>query len=96
MGSSGSAVARVFTVRPDRLAAAWRRVRAASRPSRSLGQNQLDGVVDAFIREIGHQLAGVEGSPWSRCRGVLRLSLARGLKSPDSPFTIHLNIGADL
>ncbi len=36
------------------------------------------------------------GVRWRSPVGPLRIDIARGLKSPDSPFTLHLNIGADL
>ena len=36
------------------------------------------------------------GLRWRSPVGPVRIDLARGLDSPDSPFTIHLNIGADL
>ena len=36
------------------------------------------------------------GLRWRSPVGPVRIDIARGLKSPDSPFTLHLNIGADL
>ncbi len=36
------------------------------------------------------------GLRWRSPVGPVRIDFARGLNSPDSPFTIHLNIGADL
>ena len=42
-----------------------------------------------------HTGVGV-GLRWRSPVGPVRIDIARGLKSPDSPFTIHLNIGADL
>lgn len=36
------------------------------------------------------------GLRWRSPVGPVRIDIARGLKSPDSPFTIGLNIGADL
>jgi len=42
-----------------------------------------------------HTGVGV-GLRWRSPVGPVRVDIARGLKSPDSPFTIHLNIGADL
>ena len=36
------------------------------------------------------------GLRWRSPVGPVRIDVARGLKAPDSPFTIHLNIGADL
>ncbi len=68
-------VARVFAGQPERLAAAWRRIRfAEARKEGSAPRNQLDSVVEPFIREVGRSLEGAAGSPWSRTRAVLRLS----------------------
>lgn len=36
------------------------------------------------------------GLRWRSPVGPVRIDIARGLKSPDSPFTLHLNIGASL
>ena len=36
------------------------------------------------------------GIRWRSPVGPVRIDIARGLKSPDSPFTLHLNIGASL
>ena len=36
------------------------------------------------------------GLRWRSPVGPVRIDIARGLDSPDSPFTLHLNIGADL
>ena len=36
------------------------------------------------------------GLRWRSPVGLVRLDVARGLKNPASPFTLHLNIGADL
>ena len=36
------------------------------------------------------------GLRWRSPVGPVRIDIARGLKSPDSPYTLHLNIGADL
>ena len=36
------------------------------------------------------------GVRWRSPVGPVRIDIARGLDSPDSPFTLHLNIGADL
>lgn len=36
------------------------------------------------------------GLRWRSPVGPVRIDIGRGLKSPDSPFTLHLNIGADL
>jgi translocation and assembly module TamA len=36
------------------------------------------------------------GLRWRSPVGPVRIDIARGLDAPDSPFTLHLNIGADL
>ncbi len=36
------------------------------------------------------------GLRWRSPVGPVRIDVARGLNTPDSPFTLHLNIGADL
>jgi len=81
-------VARVFTGQPERLAAAWRRVRfAATRKEGSPPRNQLDSVVEPFIREVGRSLEGKEGSAWSRTRAVLRLTPKRGARALHEEFS---------
>jgi hypothetical protein len=75
----GAGVARVFAEQPERLAAAWRRVRfAETRKDGQAPRNQLDSVVEPFIREVGRSMEGKEGSPWSRTRAVLRLAPRHG------------------
>jgi hypothetical protein len=81
-------VARVFTQQPDRLAAAWRRVRCIGAPQAHPPNSLLDGLVESFIREVGHSLAGVETSPWSRTRAVLRLSPERGARGLYDEFAV--------
>lgn len=71
-------LSRVFVHRPDRVAAAWRRVRFSEARTSRLPDNLLDDVVESFVRELGAMLNGASGSPWSRTRGVLRLSPERG------------------
>lgn len=82
-GRRAAALARFFHQQPDRIAALWRRTRLASHevegPDAFLGQ--LDGLVEAFIREVGRTLDGEETSPWSRTRAVLRLSPERGARA---------------
>lgn len=73
-------VARVFTQQPDRLAAAWRRVRCTGSSQVHPPQSLLDGLIEPFIREVGLSLAGNTTSPWSRTHAVLRLSLERGAR----------------
>lgn len=77
--NKGEAVgaARIFSQRPERLAALWRRERL-SRPAGYGPQLLLDGVVEEFTRELGRTLSGAQGHPWSRTSGVLRLSTLRG------------------
>ena len=41
-----------------------------------------------------HTGVGV-GARWKSPVGPIRVDIARGLDDPDSPFTLHLNIGAD-
>lgn len=83
----GAGVARVFMGQPERLAAAWRRVRyAETKKDGSSVRNQLDGVVEPFIREVGRSLEGKEGSPWSRTRAVLRLAPKRGARALHEEF----------
>lgn len=74
-------VARVFVQQPDRVAAAWRRLRFARYPDGQLRSNLLDDVVEGFVKEIGASLEGVEGAPWARTQAVLRISKARGARA---------------
>ncbi|HZN93236.1 MAG TPA: hypothetical protein VFB81_11060 [Myxococcales bacterium] len=71
-------VARVLAQQPDRVAAAWRRLRHAGLPDGQLRNNLLDDVVEPFVKEIGAALEGTPGSPWGRTQAVLRISRARG------------------
>lgn len=80
-------VARVLVARPDRVAAAWRRVRFAEVQKGQVPDNLLDDVVESFVREIGHTLSGVEGRAWSRTRGVLRISSERGVQALYAEFS---------
>ena len=75
-----SKAVRLFTRQPDRLAAAWRRVCFGAGPQNEPSAQLLDAVVEPFVKEVGHALAGAAGSAWSRCRGVLRVSPAQGTK----------------
>ncbi|HEX8705231.1 MAG TPA: hypothetical protein VF815_40745 [Myxococcaceae bacterium] len=81
-------VARVFTQQPDRLAAAWRRVRCLGASQVHPPNSLLDGLVESFIREVGHSLAGLESSAWSRTRAVLRLSPERGARGLYDEFAV--------
>jgi hypothetical protein len=83
----GTGVARVFAGQPERLAAAWRRVRFSEvRKDGTPPRNQLDNVVEPFIREVGRSLEGKEGSPWSRTRAVLKLAPRRGARALHEEF----------
>ena len=82
-----AAVARVFTQQPDRVAAAWRRVRYAQQKDGGSPQNLLDDVVEPFIRAVGGSLAGDKLSAWARTGGVLRLSVDRGPRALYDEFT---------
>ncbi len=81
-------VARVFTQQPERLAAAWRRVRCMGNTKAYAPQSLLDGLVEPFIREVGLNLAGEESSAWSRTRAVLRLSTERGARGLYEEFAL--------
>ena len=51
----------------------------------------------AFAGRTPDMLTGVGiGLRWRSPVGPVRIDIARGLNSPDSPLTLHLNIGADL
>jgi hypothetical protein len=73
--SGDSEVIGLFVQHPERVVAAWRRLRFEHR---KVTNHLLEGLVENLVREIGLDLAGQPGSPWRRCRGVLRLSPARG------------------
>jgi hypothetical protein len=81
-------VARVFTQQPERLAAAWRRVRCMGNTKPYAPQSLLDGLVEPFIREVGLNLAGEQSSAWSRTRAVLRLSAERGARGLYEEFAL--------
>ncbi len=81
-------VARVFTQQPDRLAAAWRRVRCMGSSQLHPPQSLLDGLVEPFIHEVGLSLIGDPTSPWSRTRAVLRLSSERGARGLYDEFAV--------
>ena len=81
------AAAKLFIEQPERLAAAWRRVRYTAMGHRGFPDNLLDGCIDDFVRQIGHSLRGLNGEAWSRTRGVLRLSLGRGRRALQDEFS---------
>src|SRR6185295_8184652 len=68
----------VLAQQPDRVAAAWRRLRFAALPEGQVRNNLLDDVAEPFVKEIGAALEGRPGSPWARTQAVLRISRARG------------------
>ena len=78
---AAAGAARVFSQQPDRVAAAWRRVRYAEGPKGEVPHNLLDDVVEPFICEVGRSLAGDPSSAWGRTRAVLRLSPERGVRA---------------
>lgn len=50
----------------------------------------FDGQIDRWRKGVGM------GLRWKSPVGPLRVDLARGLDDPDSSFTLHINLGADL
>jgi hypothetical protein len=78
---AAAGAARVFSQQPDRVAAAWRRVRYAEGRKGEVPHNLLDDVVEPFICEVGRSLAGDPSSAWGRTRAVLRLSPERGVRA---------------
>lgn len=84
------AAARLFANQPERVAAAWRRVRYAQskKGQTHLPMNLLDGLIEPFVREIGFMLAGKAGSAWSRTTGVLRVSPERGPRGLYEEFAV--------
>lgn len=79
-------VARVFSQQPHRIAAAWRRMRHVEHRGAAPSMSLLDGLVECFIRELGHTLEGDETSAWSRTNSVLRLSAERGARALHEEF----------
>lgn len=78
----GTTTETLLTERPERVAAAWRRT------LRDGGDHQLmlEGTIEPFLRELADHMRGVPGSPWSRTRGVLRLSARSGQQALDAEF----------
>lgn len=54
------------------------------------GGSAFDGQLDRWRQGVGL------GLRWKSPIGPLRIDLARGLDDPDSAFTLHVNLGADL
>ncbi len=80
-------VARVLMHQPDRVSAAWRRLRYAQGRKGDLPCNLLDTLVEPFVREIGKRIAGGDQSPWTRTQGVLRVSPERGVRALYEEFS---------
>jgi hypothetical protein len=87
MVKAASRVSRVFVQQPDRVAAAWRRLRKAQLGERAASMPLLDELIESFVREVGRSLLGTTGSPWSRTRGVLRISAERGARALFDEFS---------
>jgi hypothetical protein len=75
---SNSRLGRIFQLRADRLAAAWRRLHAADNDGHPSDPRLLDGLIEPFIAALGRSLCQPGQPPWSATSGVLRLSAARG------------------
>ena len=88
MIKAASSVARVFVQQPDRVAAAWRRLRRAQLGERAEQTPLLDELIEPFVREVGRALLGVAGSPWSRAKGLLRISPERGARGLFEEFSV--------
>lgn len=54
------------------------------------GGSAFDGQLDRWRKGVGL------GLRWKSPVGPLRVDIGRGLDEPDSPFTLHFNLGADL
>ena len=54
------------------------------------GGNAFDGQLDRWRKGVGL------GLRWKSPVGPLRVDIGRGLDDPDSSFTLHVNLGADL
>ncbi|HLT28736.1 MAG TPA: hypothetical protein VK013_01745 [Myxococcaceae bacterium] len=78
----GTTTESLLAERPERVAAAWRRTLSgfAEHP------HMLEGAIEPFLRELAGHLRGEPGSPWSRTRGVLRLSARGGQPALDAEF----------
>ena len=83
----GNRVARVLVQQPDRVAAAWRRLRRAQLGSGGEVLFLLDELIEPFVREVGFQLLGAKGSAWTRTRALLRISTERGARGLFEEFS---------
>lgn len=54
------------------------------------GGSAFDGQIDGLRKGVGL------GLRWKSPVGPLRVDIGHGLDAPDSPFTLHINLGADL
>ncbi|MFY1824585.1 hypothetical protein ACN47A_01600 [Myxococcus fulvus] len=88
-GRKAAGLARFFRHQPDRIAALWRRMRMTAHDSdgSQTPLNQLDGLVEPFVQELGVTLEGDDTSPWSRTKAVLRLSPERGARALHEEFS---------
>jgi hypothetical protein len=77
--SAQSKMGRLLMHRPDRLAAAWRRLCKDVADGDATPSLLLDGLVEPFLIELGATLLGRSGSAWARTQGVLRVSAERGV-----------------
>lgn len=78
----GTTTETLLAERPERVVTAWRQTLSnfAEQP------HMLEGTIEPFLRELSHHLRGEPGSPWSRTRGVLRLSARGGQQALDAEF----------
>lgn len=86
VGAVAESLGRLLVSRPERIAEGWRKVRWAQTWRSPVWVNQLDGLVEPLVQELGRALLGTLGSPWSRCGGVLRLSAQRGATALKQEF----------
>lgn len=85
---------RYFTGAPNMLAASVEYERYFHGP---WGAAVFVDTGDAFSGKRASLRTGVGiGLRWRSPVGPVRIDIARGLDQPDAPFTLHLNIGADL
>lgn len=76
--SGTNGVARLLIQHPERIASAWRKARLLHPTAKVASHSCLDGVIAAFLRELGLCLEGKPGSPWDHTQGVLRFSAVYG------------------
>lgn len=78
----GTTTETLLAERPERVAAAWRRTLKGFTEH----PHMLEGTIEPFLQELSRHLLGEPGSPWSRTRGVLRLSAKGGHQALDAEF----------